>query len=146
MSLRKRNNMPKLSPTLSLDRLLSELVKKRQEHLEALSQIEGVFKKYGIDPSRSKGAATSAGITAGTSDVPRGKARSKKRKFSQTADEFVLSLLLGGKSLTGSDLNAAWEAAGRAGRADNTLSLLVKNKKLKRTPLKEGRGSKYSVA
>ena len=41
---------------------------------------------------------------------------------------------------------AAWKAAGRTGRADNTLSLLYKNKRIKRTPVKDGRGSNYTAA
>ncbi|MFI5382051.1 MAG: hypothetical protein ACHRHE_22375 [Tepidisphaerales bacterium] len=48
--------------------------------------------------------------------------------------------------MTSVEINAAWKKAGRPGNADNTLSLMVKARKLKRTKLEDGRGSRYSVA
>ena len=43
-------------------------------------------------------------------------------------------------------VNAAWVESGRKAKADNTLTLMFKAKKLKRVKLKEGRGSNYTVA
>jgi DNA-binding transcriptional regulator YiaG len=67
----------------------------------------------------------------------------KRGKFTQSREEFILSLLKGRKSLTSAEINAAWKKAGRANNADNTLSLMVKAKKLKRMKLKVGKGSEY---
>jgi DNA-binding transcriptional regulator YiaG len=73
-------------------------------------------------------------------------ATGRRRRVSggQTAEQFVLSLLGSGKATTSSEINRAWRKAGRAGRADNTLSLMVKARKLKRARLKDERGSRYS--
>jgi DNA-binding transcriptional regulator YiaG len=65
---------------------------------------------------------------------------------SPTAEQFVLSLLGSGKATTSGEINAAWRKAGRVGKADNTLSLMVKARKLKRARLKDERGSRYSTA
>jgi DNA-binding transcriptional regulator YiaG len=66
-------------------------------------------------------------------------------QFKQTAEEFVRSLVKSKKATTSSQINAAWVKAGRKGNADNTLSIMVKSKKLKRTKIKGERGSVYSV-
>ena len=136
--------MPKLSPIVSLDRLLADLMKQRQIHVDALAKIEGVFAKYGIKPGH---AQPTAAPVVEAEPAPTGAKKSRKRrKFATTADQFVLSMLAGGKNPTTGEINTAWTEEGRIGKADNTLSLLVKNKKIKRMPVKEGRGSKYALA
>ncbi len=70
--------------------------------------------------------------------------RRTRRRFDQTAAEFLLGLLKGRK-LTTAEVNAAWKKAGRGGKADVTLMQLVKAKKLKRAKVKGGRGSRYGV-
>ncbi|MEI8194811.1 MAG: helix-turn-helix domain-containing protein [Phycisphaerae bacterium] len=69
----------------------------------------------------------------------------KLGQFKQTATEFVLSLLKGRRVLTTSQINAAWKKAGRGDRADKTLGLMVKARKLKRKPLGGRMGSEYRV-
>jgi hypothetical protein len=51
-----------------------------------------------------------------------------------------------GKATTSAAINAAWRKTGRHGKTDNTLSLMVKARKLKRAKLKDERGSTYSAA
>ena len=63
----------------------------------------------------------------------------------QTAQEFVAGLVKGSRGITSGQINAAWAKAGRPGKADNTLSLMVNAGKLKRTPLKGARGSTYRL-
>ena len=63
--------------------------------------------------------------------------------FSQTAEEFVLGMLKGGKKLTTGEINAAWKKSGRAHNADNTLSKMTKARKVKRMKVKGQRGSEY---
>lgn len=133
--------MARFTPIVTLDKALGSLVKQRQDLVEKLAKIDAIFAKYGISPSKAAPAAAVA-----VAAQPAARKGRKRRKFPQTAEAFILGMLAGGKSVTGSDINAAWTAAGRSGRADNTLSLLFKDKKIKRTPLKEGRGSKYSAA
>lgn len=51
-----------------------------------------------------------------------------------------------GKKLTTAEINAAWTQAGRSGKADATLTKMVKGGKLKRRKIRGGRGSRYGVA
>jgi hypothetical protein len=138
--------MPKLSPVVSLDRILDKLTKQWHEHRDALAKIEVVFRKYGINATQAVPATSHAQPAAEKAIAPAGKKRRKRGTFAQTADEFILGLLSGGKSLSTAEINAEWRQAGRKNKADINLSKLTKEKKLKRTPVKDGRGSKYTVA
>jgi hypothetical protein len=70
----------------------------------------------------------------------------KRGSFKETAEQMILGLLSGGKSMTTAEINAAWQKAGRGGSADSTLGKLVKAKQLKRRKLKKGKGSNYAHA
>ena len=132
--------MPKFSPIVSLDKILSKLVKQRQEHVDALAKLDAIFAKYGINPAKAAKQTVEAAPRLATK-----KGRRRRRgRFAQTAEAFVLGLLKG-KSLTGAEVNAAWTDAGRKARADTTLSLMTKKKLIKRVAVKGGRGSNYSV-
>ncbi len=72
--------------------------------------------------------------------------RPRKARSGPTAKEFVLSLVRGRKGSAGNEINEAWRKSGRPGKADNTLSLMVKAGELKRMKNDGGRGSKYGVA
>ena len=63
-----------------------------------------------------------------------------------TGQDFVLQLLRQHKNLTTAAINARWKAAGRLGRANRVLGILVRARKLNRTPVKNGRGSRYALA
>ena len=82
---------------------------------------------------------------AGVKKAASPRAVRKNKKYAQTAEQFVLGLVKGKGAIT-SDINRAWQAAGRTGRADNTLNKMLKSKKLKRTPLKGRKGSIYTTA
>ena len=73
------------------------------------------------------------------------KVRRKRKKYAQTAEQLVLGLVKG-KGSTTAEINRAWKDGGRKGRADNTLNKMLKDGKLKRTPLKGQKGSTYTVA
>ena len=62
-----------------------------------------------------------------------------------SGDEPVLAFVKAKNSPTTKRINKHWKSRGRGNTADNTLTKLVKEKKLKRTPVVEGRGSQYSV-
>ena len=132
--------MPKFSPIVTLDKILSKLVKQREEHVDALAKIEAVFAKYGITPPAT---ATQTIEAAPSLAIKKGRRR-RRGRFAQTGEAFVLGLLEH-KSMTGAEVNAAWTDAGRKARADTTLSLMTKKKLIKRVPVKGGRGSNYSV-
>jgi len=63
-----------------------------------------------------------------------------------TGQDFVLQLLRQQKNLPTAAINTRWKAAGRPGRANKVLGVLVRAHKLNRTPVKSGRGSRYALA
>ncbi len=95
-------------------------------------------KKVAKNGRRKKGKKAAAKKAA--------KKKAGRRKFAKTAEQFVLDLLTGGKTMTTAQINAKWKQAKRSGSADNTLSLLAKNGKLKREKIEDGQGSRYSAA
>jgi len=70
--------------------------------------------------------------------------RKKRGTFKQNASEFVLGLVKGKGAMT-AEIGKKWKAAGRGGKADNALTKLVKEGKVKRTKLAEGQGSLYTL-
>ena len=71
-----------------------------------------------------------------------GKNRQRGR-YSQTAEQFIAALVKGKRAITSAQINAAWSKSRRPGKADNTLSRMVKMRSLRREPVKQGRGSSY---
>ena len=133
---------------------IQHLLETRQQHADALAQIEATLDQIGAalgtghngrrKPGRSPAAASIAGATV---TQPKKKRRRGRGAFAMTAEEFVLGFVKANKSPTTAQINAAWKNEGRGHTADNTLSKLARERKLKRTPLGEGiRGSKYSPA
>ena len=58
----------------------------------------------------------------------------------------MILAIVGKKGATTGAVNAAWKKERRAGKANPTLTELVKAKKLKRLKVKGMRGSKYILA
>jgi len=56
-----------------------------------------------------------------------------RRTFAVSGDELVLAFVKAKKNPTTKQINQHWKSRGRAYTADNTLTKLVKEKKLKRT-------------
>jgi hypothetical protein len=91
---------------------------------------------------KAKAKKTAAAPVTKVTAPKTSKAKRKKRgKFAKTADQFILGMI--GEGATTSQLKKAWQAEGRGGKVDNTLTLLVKKGKLKREKLADGRGSHY---
>jgi DNA-binding transcriptional regulator YiaG len=119
--------------------------KPRRSQLPRIVAVRGIGKREAMQRlgmAEKLKVATAPAETAAASMTPKPKSQ-KPGKGKQTAAEFILSLLKGRKSLTSTAINAVWKKAGRAGNADNTLSLMAKAKKVKRTKLKGQRGSAY---
>ena len=153
------------SPTpIQLARVIDQLQSDRQRHLDAIAEIDELFGQHGIKtgtrkrrrgPGRPKGSKKKAkkkvakkrGRKKGGKKKAR-KATKKKgrRSFSKTAEQLILDLLKGGKVMTTAEINSRWKQAKRGKTADNTLSKLVSDKKLKRENIKGERGSKYTLA
>ena len=141
------------SPT-DLARRIQQLLEERQRHADALADIDRVL--AGVGAALGNGAVArrgGGGRPAGSSPSgTKGSAdeRRKKRrvgKFSTTGEAAVLSFVKQQKNPTSQEIETHWKGEGRGGPAANTLSKLVKEKKLKREPLGQGiRGSRYSLA
>ena len=88
-------------------------------------------------------------LTAETKTSPRktkkAGRRRKSKKFTETAEQFILKFVKGKGAIT-SQINRAWKAMGRGGQADNTLGRLLKAGKVKREKLANQKGSRYTVA
>lgn len=106
---------------------------------------------------RGKAKTRAAGKTRGKAKAApksgrgaKGKAASGKRgkraRYDQTAEEFILSFLAKNRSATTSEIRQHWQKQGRGGKAENSLTGLVKNGKLVRTPRPGQAGSSYSLA
>ena len=118
--------------------------KPRRSQLPRIVAVRGIGKREAMQRlgmGEEPKMATAATVAA----KPMAPKRGRRGKFNQTAADFILSLLKGRKSLTSAEINVVWKKAGRGKNADNTLSLMVKAKKLKRTKLKVGKGSEYRV-
>jgi hypothetical protein len=138
--------MPRTNPVATFAKVTSKLLAQRKKHLAIVAkssakvaEIEGMFSEFGI--TLDGGKPTANGKQRG-----RKAGRRKRGVFKETADEFILGLLKGGKSLSTAELGKAWKKAGRGGKADNTLTKLVHARQLKRQKAKEGKGSVYSAA
>jgi hypothetical protein len=101
--------------------------------------LKGVAK---ADKKVGKKVAKKAAPSAPKAKAP----RKKRRTFRQTADQMILGLLKGGKSLTTAEIRDARKKQGRGGSADNALSKLVKDGKIKRKTIEGQRGSRYAIA
>jgi hypothetical protein len=129
---------------------LRQLQAERQGHADAIRAIDQAFEELGISampakrrPGRPKGATKTAAEAKNVAKkaAKRGTGGSSKR----TANDFVLGLFTGAKKLTTAQIIAEWRKAERGSKADNTLSKLVGDKKLKREKIKGGQGSWYSL-
>ena len=117
---------------------LSALLKLRDDVDRQITELRTLAGRFGTVVKRGRKAKVTA------KPVP--KRRRKRGTFKQTAEQLVLSLLQGGKTLTTAELTAAWKQAGRGGKVDNALTKLVKLKQVKRRKVQAGQGSRYVLA
>ena len=127
------------SPTAALSKLVNQLQKQRQEHLDAIAEIDAAFASLGME-------AAGAGPRNGRRKAGRKIKRRGRGHFKQTAEDFVTGLLKKNKTMTTGQINKRWSQASRAGKADNTLSKMTREKKIKRKHIKGVMGSEYQLA
>jgi hypothetical protein len=73
--------------------------------------------------------------------------RPQRGSYRTTGEQSILALIRQRGGATTQEIKERWTREKRGGTADNILSLLVKQDKLKRTPLPAGqRGSRYTIA
>jgi hypothetical protein len=136
---------------------IQKLLADKQHHTEALARIDETLQKVGSllgleaqigvrrgpgRPPKTQPAVTPVAVTAAAPQKHKG----KRRWFSVTAEQSILDFISKSDSPTTKDVNRHWKAEGRGGTADNTLSLMVKKKAIKRVPIEGKHGSRYTVA
>ncbi len=131
--------MPRVGTAAALAGMIEKLQAQRKEYAAKLAEIDAIFARCGIQP-------LSAPASRAPAAAPVGDRRRTRRKFKVTANELILAFVKERGSATTAEINEHWRRNGRAGKADNTISSLVKEGKLKRKKLPGERGSSYSVA
>jgi len=141
------------SKTADLSSRVDQLLQQRQQHLDAAEQISATIeqiasllgtasgvKRRGRPPGRPRLNAISSAPSAG----PR-RGRRKRRRFEMSGEDSIINYIRGHRDATTQDLKKHWASEGRGGTADNALSKLVREKKIKRYPLEGRRGSRFAV-
>jgi len=126
-----------------LQSLVTKLQVERQAHIKAVGEIDETFQALGIAAATKKsGRRTGLGKKTVIA-----KKKRKRRAYKTTASELILATIkkAGAKGAAGAQLTKAWKGAGRPGDAYNTLSALLKARKIQSRPAKSGRGSIYTL-
>lgn len=145
--------MPNL--TTYIQRLLKKTDRMKRQAvrglLRTLNQIERERKKRTADLEQSATIIlkqlAELGHTSVNSKVATGagKHRRTRRSFAVSGEQSILNFVKAKSNPVGKEIQKQWASEGRAGAAANLISKLVKEKRLKRVPLKGERGSRYSL-
>jgi hypothetical protein len=147
------------SPT-DLTQHIQGLLDRRQEHAAAIEAIDETLAKIagvlsvngrGRRPGRPRLGRPPMGLRLGGKGLGgKGlggfKRKRTRRKFAVSGEQSILNFVKSESNPIGREVEMHWAKEGRAGTAANLLSKLVKEKRLKRSPLKDQRGSRYSIA
>jgi hypothetical protein len=136
--------MPPLAK-VGLPQKIQQLLEERQLHAAAVETIDKLLGEIGAvlgsgvkrGPGRPKATASTLGAK---------KKKRHRRTFAVSGEQSILDFIKTNKNPTSQDIEKHWKSEGRSYVAANLLSKLVKEKRLKRTPLGKGiRGSRYSL-
>jgi hypothetical protein len=124
---------------------LADLIKERDALNEQIEELQAL----GVEPLPAAPARKVRGSGKKPGPKPKAvkkaKASSKRKRFPETAEQFI-SDLLKGKGATTAEINKAWKDSGRGASADTTLSKMVKDGKIKRENIPGKKGSRYTKA
>jgi hypothetical protein len=140
---------------------IQHLLEAREQHAQAITSIDATLARVGAAlggtlkaaPAVKKAAAPAKAAPAKAAPAavapkaaPAAPATRKPGKFAVSGEASILAFIKSKGSPVGREIESKWKSEGRKGRAINAVSKLVRDKKLKRTPLKGERGSRYSLA
>ncbi len=128
---------------------MQELLKQRQQHADALTKIDRMLSQIGgllsgdgaSAPASSAKSAFAARPAASFKPARPG----TRRRFAVSGEQSVIDFVKRRNGATTSEIQANWRSQGRGGNADNSISKLVKEKRLRRIPLVGQRGSRYTA-
>ncbi len=115
----------------TLSKMINDLRNERRRLEARLAAIDQVFSSLNL------AAGGAAGGLRG---------RRTRGSFSMSGEASVLAFIAKHGRPNAAEVNKHWADEGRGGRADNALTKLVKQKKLKRIEVADERGSRYSIA
>lgn len=125
-----------------------------------LTEIDAFFAKIGIAGSAGAGASggavgkkrvgrppksAAAKAAPKAAGKPGRKKRGRRGSFAVSGDESVYQFIKNNGPVTAAQVNQHWQAEGRGGKADNSLSKLVKDGRLSRKNIEGARGSNYTA-
>jgi hypothetical protein len=131
-----------------LPQTVQQLLVRREQHMEAISKIDSTL--AGVMAALN-GSAVANSIPTSVPTTPTAKnAVVRKRRgrggFAMSAEGSVLAFIKMKKAATTKEVNEHFKTEGRSSTADNSLSKLVKGKKLTRSKLGGLMGSSYALA
>ena len=134
-----------MSAITNLPDRVQALIDERQRHTDAISGIDkilaGIAASLGIATPRKP--ERPPGIPSATT-AAKPKRRRTRRNYGTTGDESVLAFIKQNRNATTSEVKAHWASEDRRGTADNVLSKLFREGKVKRKALGKGiRGSRW---
>lgn len=147
--------MAKMQMSADLGERISQLLAQRSQHESAIARIDETLSRVGAAlgtdfggrrrRGRPPGSGSAAKASGNGSKGRGGRRRRKRGKFATSGEESIVAFIGSNKNPSTQDVNKHWKSEGRGGSADNTLSKLVRDKKLKRTAIEGQRGSTYAV-
>ena len=144
--------MPKTINPATLTQQIQSLIKQKAKHSEAVRVIDQTLEQIqrllgAGEHTASNGNGNGSGSrTPARARQGRTSGRRKRGRFAMSGEESILTFIKKHGSPSTRELREHWQSEGRGGTSDNALSKLVKEKKLKRVPMKGERGSRYELA
>ena len=141
--------MPVSHASTDITQRIQQLLDERHKHAEAITSIDATLARVGAALTSNgqphKPAAAVVKQPAPAKPIS-AKPKGKRQEFAVSGIQSILDFVKSKSSPKGGEIESQWQSEGRKGRAINLISKLVKDKKLKRIPLKDERGSRYTLA
>jgi hypothetical protein len=130
-----------------LPQTVQKLLVRREQHMEAISKIDSTL--AGVTAAlNSSAVASSIPMSVHTTPTAKKAVVRKRRgrgRFAISAEGSVVAFIKMKKAATNKEVNEHFKTEGRFSTADNSLSKLVREKKLTRTKLGGLMGSSYAL-
>lgn len=150
----KASKAVNVGPAEQLGSLIARLQSQRQEHVDAIAEIDASFARFGITPVQKKRRGRPPGRRGrrpGPKPIAKAAPKARRRKRRQFKVSGLKSVLAfvkaaGKTGRTTAEINKHWKGEKRSGNAYITIGQLVKAKQLKKEELKGQKGSRYTAA
>ena len=140
---------PSSGPESDLVEKIRRLQSDREEHAQAINEIDKVLGRVENALQALKAMTTKSGQATGDAGAavdPNQKPRRHYQKFELTGEASVMEFIRNGENPTTAEINANWHAEGRTGVANPILARLLKRGQLQREQDPTVRGSRYRLS